>query len=99
VDNKNVFPVNDISFHQQYGTFSTAGGDGSIHFWDKDSKRSLKALTLPSVPTPITATSFNRNGTIFAYATGYDWHKGHEHSQQVFQSNLVEQEYHHVAPC
>jgi mRNA export factor len=26
---------------------------------------------------PISATTFNRNGTIFAYAVSYDWHKGH----------------------
>ena len=28
-------------------------------------------------PGPISATTFNRNGSIFAYAVSYDWHKGH----------------------
>jgi mRNA export factor len=28
-------------------------------------------------PGPITATAFNRNGSIFAYTVSYDWHKGH----------------------
>lgn len=26
---------------------------------------------------PITATAFNRNGAIFAYAVSYDWSKGY----------------------
>jgi mRNA export factor len=37
----NVFAVNAISFHPQYGTFSTAGSDGTFNFWDKDSKQRL----------------------------------------------------------
>lgn len=31
--NVNVFSVNAISFHPTYGTFSTAGSDGTFHFW------------------------------------------------------------------
>lgn len=76
VDNKHVYPVNSIIFHPTYGTFSTGGGDGGIHFWDKDSKRSLKVL--PVSPAPITAAEFNRNGSIMAYSIGNDWQKGVE---------------------
>ena len=70
VDNK-IYSVNSISFHPLYGTFATAGADGSFSFWDKDSKQRLKANSTNK--TPITATAFNRNGSIFAYAVGYDW--------------------------
>ena len=28
-------------------------------------------------PGPVPCTSFNRTGTIFAYAVSYDWSKGH----------------------
>lgn len=28
-------------------------------------------------PGPVSTTAFNRNGSIFAYAVSYDWHKGH----------------------
>jgi mRNA export factor len=31
--NTSVFSVNAISFHPTYGTFSTAGSDGTFHFW------------------------------------------------------------------
>lgn len=37
-----VYAVNDISFHP-YGTFSTAGADGTINLWDKESKTRLKS--------------------------------------------------------
>ncbi|RYP68533.1 hypothetical protein DL771_006610 [Monosporascus sp. 5C6A] len=69
-----VYAVNDISFHPQHGTFSTAGSDGTFHFWDKDAKHRLKGY--PTVGGSITATTFNASGTIFAYAVGYDWSKG-----------------------
>jgi mRNA export factor len=47
-----VYAVNAISFHQKYGTFSTAGADGIINFWDKDAKVRLKGtypLTLSKI--------------------------------------------------
>lgn len=71
----NVYSVNDISFHPQHGTLSTAGADGTFVFWDKDAKHRLKGF--PSVGGPISATTFNRTGDIFAYAVSYDWSKGH----------------------
>ena len=71
----NVFSVNAISFHPQHGTFSTAGSDGTFHFWDKDAKHRLKGY--PEVGGTISATGFNRSGNIFAYAVSYDWSKGY----------------------
>ncbi|CAO1618617.1 unnamed protein product [Jaminaea pallidilutea] len=73
-DPQQLFPVNAISFHPIHGTFSTAGGDGGVSFWDKDSKTRLK--TFESKGNPISCTAFNRTGAIFAYAVSYDWHKG-----------------------
>ncbi|CAO3599930.1 unnamed protein product [Absidia cylindrospora] len=73
---KNVFSVNDISFHPTYGTFSTCGADGTIVFWDKDSKQRLKSFS--NMNGTIACTAFNRSGNIFAYAISYDWTKGHK---------------------
>jgi mRNA export factor len=42
-DQQAVYPVNSITFHQGYGTFCTAGADGTINYWDKDSKTRLKS--------------------------------------------------------
>ncbi|POW19103.1 hypothetical protein PSHT_05024 [Puccinia striiformis] len=39
-----VWAVNDIKFHKQHGTFATAGSDGTINMWDKDSKTRLKSM-------------------------------------------------------
>ena len=74
-DVSNVFALNSIAFHPQHGTFSTAGSDGTFHFWDKDAKHRLKGY--PFVGGSISASAFNRNGNIFAYAVSYDWSKGY----------------------
>lgn len=69
-----IYPVNSIAFHEQHGTFATAGGDGGFNFWDKDNKHRLKQFL--RLNQPITATAFSSDGNIFAYAVGYDWSKG-----------------------
>ncbi|KAJ5772842.1 hypothetical protein N7457_007738 [Penicillium paradoxum] len=76
----NIFSVNSITFHPVHGTFSTAGSDGTFHFWDKDAKHRLKGY--PAVGGPITTTAFNRTGNIFAYAVSYDWSKGYSANTQ-----------------
>ncbi|MCJ1301914.1 RNA export factor gle2 [Hypocenomyce scalaris] len=79
-DISNVYSVNAISFHPVHGTFSTAGSDGTFHFWDKDAKHRLKGY--PEVGGTISSTCFNRNGNVFAYAVSYDWSKGYGESRQ-----------------
>jgi mRNA export factor len=81
-----VYPVNAISFHPVYGTFSTSGADGTIHFWDKDSRYRLK-YSRP-VGGTVSATAFNRTGTIFAYAVSYDWSKGYQFNTPSYP-NLI----------
>jgi mRNA export factor len=83
----NVYSVNAISFHPQHGTFSTAGSDGTFHFWDKDAKHRLKGY--PEVGGTISATDFNRNGNIFAYAVSYDWSKGYSFNQQNYPNKIM----------
>ena len=85
-DDSNVYAVNAISFHPTYGTFSTAGSDGTYNMWDKDSKQRLKSSA--KLGNSISATSFNRNGSVFAYALSYDWSKGFEHNSRDMK-NIV----------
>lgn len=73
-----IYAVNSIAFHEEHGTFATAGSDGGFYFWDKDNKHRLKQFQ--RLNQPITASAFSANGTIFAYAVGYDWSKGVEHN-------------------
>jgi len=82
-----IYPVNVISFHPLYGTFATAGSDGCFNFWDKDSKQRLKPFV--KCPLPISAGNFNMDGTIFAYATSYDWYKGSEFYNPSYQKNVI----------
>jgi mRNA export factor len=74
-----IYAVNSLSFHP-YGTFATAGSDGVYTFWDKDAKQRLKLFNRS--PNSITASCFNREGSIYAYALGYDWSKGVEYYQR-----------------
>lgn len=92
-DVSNVFAVNAISFHPQHGTFSTAGSDGTFHFWDKDAKHRLKGY--PAVGGTISATGFSRNGNIFAYAVSYDWSRGHMHNTAQLANKVM---LHPIAP-
>eukprot|EP00877_Chromochloris_zofingiensis_P011447 jgi/Chrzof1/6556/Cz19g00280.t1 len=78
-DNDNIYSVNSITFHPQFGTFVTAGSDGMYNFWDKDSKQRLKAMQkcmYGNESAPIPCGCFNHDGTIYAYAVSYDWSKG-----------------------
>ena len=34
-DGAEIYAVNSIAFHPQFGTFVTAGSDGAYNFWDK----------------------------------------------------------------
>jgi len=87
---QNVFPVNSISFHQQCGTFATAGSDGCYNFWDKDSKQCLKKFQKfqNNQNLGITSGSFSQDGTIYAYSTSYDWLKGKEYYQQDAKNQI-----------
>jgi cell cycle arrest protein BUB3 len=38
---ENIFPVNAIAFHRQYGTFATGGSDGLVNMWDGANKKRL----------------------------------------------------------
>lgn len=38
---------------------------------------SLPHAAFDPAPGPVPASTFNHNGTIFAYAVSYDWSKGH----------------------
>ena len=54
-------------------SFIISGSDGKFSFWDKDARTKLK--TSEDMGLSITSCCFNSQGTIFAYATGYDWAK------------------------
>ncbi|KAI3923840.1 hypothetical protein MKW92_007812 [Papaver armeniacum] len=75
-EGQEIYSVNSLNFHPVHHTFATAGSDGAFKFWDKDSKRRLKAMARCKNPIPCSA--FNSDGSIFAYAVCYDWSKDAE---------------------
>ncbi|CCE63172.1 hypothetical protein TPHA_0E00770 [Tetrapisispora phaffii CBS 4417] len=78
----NIYPVNSIAVHPVYGSFATAGSDGTFHFWDKDHRHRLKAF--PSQNATIPVVNFNRNGSVLAYALSYDWFQGYGGNKQGY---------------
>lgn len=44
---------------------------------DKDLSNGDSSARPPQWGTPIVSTSFNRDGSVLAYAFSYDWSKGH----------------------
>ncbi|XP_051562646.1 mRNA export factor-like isoform X4 [Myxocyprinus asiaticus] len=91
---QDIYAVNAISFHPVHGTLATVGSDGRFSFWDKDARTKLK--TSEQLDQPITACCFNNNGNIFAYASSYDWSKGHEYynpqkKNYIFLRNAAEE--------
>ena len=83
----NVYSVNCITFHAQFGTFATCGSDGTYVFWDKDSKQRLKLFL--KLNNAITSAAFNATGNVFAYAVGYDWSRGIEYYDRQKQPNAI----------
>lgn len=80
---QNVYAVNALKFHQEHGTFASAGGDGIINFWDKDQKQKLRDFD--KMELPVTDIDFNYDGSLFAYGISYDWSKGIEHFDPKLQ--------------
>ncbi|XP_034217860.1 protein RAE1-like isoform X2 [Prunus dulcis] len=68
-------------------TLTTAGSDGSFTFWDKDSKQRLKEMSRCNQPIP--CSTFNNDGSIFAYAVCYDWGKGAEKHNPATAKNHI----------
>jgi mRNA export factor len=93
-EGSDIYAVNSINFHPTFGTFATAGSDGTYNFWDKDSKQRLKAMAKCSyaanLPAPIPCSTFNSDGTIYAYALSYDWSRGYaEYNPQVMKNVVL----------
>lgn len=84
---QDIYAVNDMSFHPVHGTMVTAGSDGRYSFWDKDARTRLKISE--QLDNPLTRCCINASGEIFAYATGYDWSKGHEYYQPATAKNKI----------
>lgn len=78
-DKQDIYAVNAIHFHN-YNTFITAGSDGVMATWDKDSRSRLANFDAYLKRVPIVDVKFSANGAYMAYALSYDWSKGGENA-------------------
>jgi len=84
-----------MAYHPVYGTFVTGGSDGTMSVWDAVARARTK--TFASAGGPITATAFNRDGKLLAYAVSYDWNKGYafnspEHVNKIMIHPVADEE-------
>jgi mRNA export factor len=86
VGNFDAYGVNAMAVTDAHDAMATAGSDGSFVFWEKEKRQRLQQFE--RMPQPITACCFNRDGNIFAYATGYDWSKGIQHYDKTTGSQI-----------
>ena len=69
-----VYPVHGFCFNKKHNTFYSYGGDGTYVSWNKESKAKYRASE--PFQGPIVAADQNEDGTMLAYAVGYDWQGG-----------------------
>lgn len=89
-----IYGVNAIDFHHQ-NTFVTAGGDGSMAWWDKDARSRLATRDLFKMKCPISAAKFTPMGDALIYVLAYDWSRG-AHGLNHCKHNEIR--YHAVNP-
>lgn len=83
-----VYSINTVQiFPVDRTIFATAGSDGIFNFWDKDKRRRLS--TFPAAGGAITSTAFNHDGSLFAYAVGYDWSKGYSSNTPQYPTKVM----------
>lgn len=90
-----VYPVNALAFHPVYGTFASAGGDGTVALWDAGAKRRMRQYQ--RFPNSIAAVGFSRDGKFLAigvcpgFETGMEDYSG-QGQTSVFIRELGETE-------
>ncbi|KAK3997290.1 WD40-repeat-containing domain protein [Cladorrhinum sp. PSN332] len=83
-----VYAVNTVAFSPvSKNVLATAGSDGIFTLWDVASRSRLRGF--PNAGGSLTAAGFNRDGTMFAYAVGYDWSKGYTGNTAEYPRKLV----------
>ncbi|KAJ1901278.1 RNA export factor gle2 [Kickxella alabastrina] len=82
-----VHSINTICHHPGFGTFATASNDASFAIWDKDARRKISSHT--KLGGPIVSAAFNGDGSLFAYALGYDWSKGYKGNTSDIKNTIM----------
>lgn len=81
-DRGGPFMINAVRFNPHTGAFATAASDGHVFFWDKDRKGRARAKKFERMSAPVCDVDFFHDGSMYAYAVGYDWSKGTDGASQ-----------------
>lgn len=88
-DKGGSFSINAVRFNRRTGVFATAANDGHVFFWDKDRHSRAHAKRFERMPAPICDVDFYHDGSMYAYAVGYDWSQGADGNKYGAESNYI----------
>jgi mRNA export factor len=75
-DQGNSYGINAICYHSDPSMFATAGSDGFFALWNVDTRLPATPKPFENMNAPVTAVDFSADGSLLAYAVGYDWNVG-----------------------
>ena len=69
-----IYAVNDLKFHPvHYNTVATVGSDGTFCYWEQKGRLGYFGVKKSDrLDQSVTASCFNHDGSVFAYAVGHD---------------------------
>lgn len=77
-----------MSYHPTKANLvATAGGDGHFTFWDVMKRSRIRHFG--DAGGAISAAAFSRDGSMYAYAVGYDWAMGHAKNTPDYPRKLM----------
>lgn len=88
-DRNGPISINAVRFNPSTGAFATAASDGHVFFWDKDRLDRARARKFERMSAPVSDVDFYHDGSMYAYAVGYDWSRGAEGNQYGSESNYI----------
>lgn len=88
-DRGGPFSINAVRFNPHTGAFATAASDGHVFFWDKDRLERARARKFERMRAPVCDVDFYHNGSMYAYAVGYDWNQGSEGNNFSPENNYI----------
>lgn len=88
-DKGGPFSINAIRFNPSTGAFATAASDGHVFIWDKNRLDRARTRRFERMNAPICDVDFSHDGSMYAYAMGYDWNRASEGHNLAPEKNYI----------
>lgn len=88
-DKGGPFSINAIRFNRATGAFATAASDGHVFIWDKNRLDRARVKRFERMRAPVCDVDFYHDGSMYAYAMGYDWSRASEGNNLGPEKNYI----------